>query len=423
MNSSPAKRLRVCVCTSYSAAAEPRAPRHALAIAALGEGFEVVFVDCLPRGRAPDAYDPFATISNIARVSHRYAHRGSGIIRLLFDKTARFIARKLFRWFGLLHPVSLNTRFLGFEQLLRSINATVYVGHNIETLVPACRAAADCAGIAIFDCMEFYSHMGESQNLIDRQIIERMERLYLSRCALVLASSDEMADALASTYAIHRPLALYNVPPKDPHQHVCNHDGLSLYWRNSVIGFGQRGLQDAFEALAQLPDDVTLHLQGRLPDDGGKHVRVRMNQLGIENRVFVHGPYSPPDAVQTASKYCVGLCLEHRGIRNHDLTVSNKMFDYLMAGLVVVTSDLPGLRGVIERSNGGLCFEAGNPVSLAEKILALRNDHARRLELAENGRKFALASANREAEMRQFQEAFLRVTETFQRETSLTAAR
>ena len=407
MLSVSSRPLRVCVCTSYSAAAEPRAPRHALAVAALGDNYEVIFVDCVATGAAAESYNPFQSVRNILRISHRYAHRGSGIVRLFFDKAARAVARQLFEWFGFLHPVALNTRFIGFEALLRSLKADVYIGHNVETLVPTCRAAAARGGLAMFDCMEFYSDMGDSQNVLDRRIIERMERACIPKCALVLASSDEMADALAATYRIKRPVALYNVPPAGPHQHVCEHAGLALYWRNSVIGFGQRGLEDVLEALAEVPDDVTLHLQGRLPADGGAEVRARIATLQLEHRVFIHGPYVPPDAVRTASQYCVGLCLEHSGIRNHDLTVSNKMFDYLMAGLVVLASDLPSLHAVIERSHGGLCFQAGNPWDLASKINLLRDDRELRLKLAANARTFAMTVGNRETEMVRFQEAFL----------------
>ena len=219
-----------------------------------------------------------------------------------------------------------------------------------------------------------------------------------------------MAVALAATYPIRRPLALYNVSPRDPHQHRCDHGGLSLYWRNSVIGFGQRGLQDAIDALALLPADVTLHLQGRMPADGGRLLQQRIGDHGLADRVFIHAPYSPPNAVQAASQYCVGLCLEHSGIRNHDLTVSNKMFDYLMGGLVVVASDLSSLRGVVERSEGGLCFEPGNPTDLADKILTLRDNRSFRLELAANARAFGLEKGNRETEMARFQRSFLLAT-------------
>lgn len=397
--------MKICICTSYSAAAEPRAPRHAISLAALDRSFEVIFLECLAINESTGSYDPFAAYPNIERKVHRYPTRRDGFLRLVVAKTARSAARLLYRFFGYLHPVALNTHFLGFESRLRAIKADVYLGHNVETLIPICRAAAAHDGIAIFDSMEFHSGMGDSQDRLDTRITAAIEERYLPQCALVLASSDEMADALGATYGIGKPLALYNVPPVDSHVHDCNHEGLSLYWRNAVLGFGQRGLQDVLRALQTLPQEIVLHLQGRLPADGGAELRARIKSLGLTSRVFIHGPYSPPDAVKVASRYCVGLCLEHGGIRNHELTVSNKMFDYLMAGLVVVASDLPSLRAVIDRSAGGLCFTPGDPIDLAAKILQLNNDRALRLRLALNARAFALNHGNREIEIRRFQGA------------------
>ena len=358
-------------------------------------------------GADEDGYDPFAGYRNIRRVTHRYSTRDTLPAQLTWDKLTRFCSRLLFRTCKFLHPVALNARVRGFDKILRQIEADVYIGHNIETLLPVCRLAASRGALAMFDCMEFYSDMGDSQGRLDRRMIRHMEELYLPHCDLVFASSEELSEALTAEYGIRRPIALYNVPPKNDHAHLCNHEGLSLYWRNAVIGFGQRGLQDALSAMTQLPRDVTLHLQGRLSSDGRKQLHHRINALGLTDRVFVHGPYLPPEAVQQASRFCVGLCLEHSGIRNHDLTVSNKIFDYLMAGLVVVASDLPGLRGVIEHSNGGLLFHPGDPTDLTAQIMRLYRNPKLRLGLAANARKFALTAGNREHEMQRFQQAFL----------------
>src|SRR6185503_3365059 len=125
-------------------------------------------------------------------------------------------------------------------------------------------------------------------------------------------------------------------------------------------------------------------------------------EMSLMSRVMFHAPYAPESAVKEAAQHHVGLCLERKGVRNQDLTVSNKMFDYHMAGLAVITSDLPGLRGVIERSAGGILFTPGSAEDLAAKILLLYNDRSLLNEFATSAREFALREANREAEMKKF---------------------
>lgn len=396
---------RVCVCTSYAATAEPRAVRHAVALARADRDRHVVFVDCLPEGVESAEPHEFRELPNVEYFSHRFSHRAGSLGRLTLHKGARAIARTRFVLGEHLTAPALSTRMSGFERRLASIGADVYVAHNIDTLLPAAHAAAGRGAALIFDCMEFYSDMGDSQSRVDKRLIGCIEQRYLHRCDLVLASSPELADALAKRYAIRPPLALYNAPPCAPRVHRTPNIGLSLYWRNSTIGLGERGLEDAFAALTLLPHDVTLHLQGRLDADGGRALRTAVARHGIGERVQIHPPHEPSEAVAMASRFDVGLCLERDTNLNHRLTVSNKLFDYLMAGAVVVASDLPGLRSVISRS-GGLLFRSGAPADLADKIALLHRDRARLAAIQERGRSFALAHGNREHEMTRFLAAY-----------------
>jgi glycosyltransferase involved in cell wall biosynthesis len=103
--------------------------------------------------------------------------------------------------------------------------------------------------------------------------------------------------------------------------------------------------------------------------------------------------------VQNAAKYDIGLCLERKGPRNHDLTVSNKMFDYHMAGLAVIATNLPALAEVVQRSGGGLVCRPGDPASLAEAIEALVAAPGRLAELQDHARRFALREGNLETEI------------------------
>jgi glycosyltransferase involved in cell wall biosynthesis len=75
------------------------------------------------------------------------------------------------------------------------------------------------------------------------------------------------------------------------------------------------------------------------------------------------------------------------------------MFDYHMAGLAVITSDLPSLAAVVARSKGGIVYEAGDPASLAAAIERLRGAPDELAALQFNARRFALEEANLEREL------------------------
>jgi glycosyltransferase involved in cell wall biosynthesis len=241
--------------------------------------------------------------------------------------------------------------------------------------------------------------MGESQHPTEATVAHALEGRYLPSCALVIASSDMMADALVAEYGISRPLPAYNVPPVERELPKRKGGGLNLYWRNSVIGFGQRGLEEIFEALVTLPDEVQLYLQGRQTQASRAQLATRIAGLGLLNRVHVLPPYAPHEAVRMAALHDVGLCLERKGPRNHDLTVSNKMFDYHMAGLAVIATDLPALAEVIDRSGGGVVCRSGDPASLADAVRTLLASPDRLEAMQSKARTFALATANIETEI------------------------
>jgi len=400
--------ITVCVCTPYEGVQEPRAPRHAAAIAKQYPAAKVFFVDCAPGGAARRPVKAFENLPNLVWQTHYFSTRAGGPFRLARDRAGAGLARFWFKLSGAVVPAALSSRVIGMERTLREIKADIYLAHNIETLLPAYRAASQRGALVMFDSMEFHSDMGESQTALERELVRAVEKICLPKCALVLASSPQLADALATEYRIDRPLPLNNTPPV-AQELPAKAAGFNLYWRNAVVGLGQRGLDDALVALTNLPVEISLHLQGRMPADGGAALKTRIAELNLTSRVVFHPPYAPEDAVKEAARHTVGLCLERKVNRNHDLTVSNKIFDYHMAGLAVIASDLPGLRGVMEASKGGLLFTPGSIEDLTAKILMLYRDPVQLGRFAQNARAFALRDGNLEKEMKVFIRVFERV--------------
>lgn len=389
----------ICVVTSYTASAEPRGPRHAIAAKTAFPNAHVVLVDLAASGM-PRAQEPeLLRGHDITRKTVEFPSRASSVVKLAARKLNTRLAHAAFERLEVLSESVFGDRTQGLTRALIATPADLYVAHNIETLLPAVRAAEYHNAAIAFDCMEFYSDMGDTQHPTEAAAARAIERRYLPRCALVIASSDIMADALVAEYGITRPLAAYNVPATEQDLPPRKGGGLNLYWRNSTIGFGQRGLEDVLVAMAMLPGEVHLHLQGRQTGATKAAVDERVAALGLSDRVHVLPPYTPHEAVRKAALYDVGLCLERKGPRNHDLTVSNKMFDYHMAGLAVIATELPALVDVVSRSGGGVICRPGDPTALAEAIRGFLAAPLRLAELQLRARRFALAEANLEAEI------------------------
>ena len=224
----------------------------------MNKEYEVIFLDCVPRGEARFLPKMFEDLENLSCLTYFYPHRKSGGVRLLIQRLRSFLSRGLFMTLGWLHPSALSTRTTPLEKLLEKVDADVYMGHHIDTLLPIYRMAKRKKALMIFDCYECYSDMGDGQAPLEQEIVRRIEGRCLDSCDLVLASSDQLADELVNVYGIRRPLPLYNVPAVELHLPEKENQGFTLYWRNNVLGLGQRGLGDALVALTLLPGEITL---------------------------------------------------------------------------------------------------------------------------------------------------------------------
>ncbi len=384
--------MRICVCTPFSAVTEPRAPRHAAALAELFPEADVLFTDSYPAGEdAPHAH-PVSQVPGIRREPFRFPTRRNGTLSWLANKAAPKLGLQ-----G------------AFERHIEAIDADLYFGHGIETLVPIHRAARRNRAKVLFDCMELYAEMGDGQTPEESARTAAAEREWLPKCALVTTTSPRLSRELEHRYGPLRSLSIYNAASVKADRTADKERRFSLYWRNAVVGFGQRGLGDILTALKQLPEEIALHLQGKLPPDRDRELRSYLRAESLESRVTIHPPCQPHEAVKAAGRFHVGLCAERPEVPNHWYTVSNKLFDYHMAGLAIVASGLPGLRDVIDEAGSGLTCWPGDPSDLAARILELYRNQALRERFAASARRYALTRGNSEAEMLRFQNAVAEV--------------
>lgn len=401
------KKYKICILTPYSVKQEPRAPRHARYIARQSYVDKVYFVDCIPMGGKRNSND-YDLGLNVVSYSCAYPTRKSGVIKLAVTRLISRLWKSLYRITTNTCYSPINYRsYLLYKQILK-IDADIFLGHNIESLVPIVLLKKNKNIKAIFDCMEFYSDMGDGQTRLDQKVISMMENDCLQKCELVLASSQNVADALKEKYNIGNTVAIYNKPPFQSYFRQKKQGGLHLYWRNSTIALSQRGLGDILDAMKSLPDDVYLHVQG---GKSFKHEELinRIKTLQLTNRVLIHESCKPEEAVLCASEYHIGICPEQNTCANQRLTVSNKLFDYMMAGLAVVVSDLPGISSVVKEAKSGLIFKSGNSESLAKQIMFLYNDSALLKKCSANASLYAQTYGNEYFEMNKLKSAIDKV--------------
>jgi glycosyltransferase involved in cell wall biosynthesis len=98
-------------------------------------------------------------------------------------------------------------------------------------------------------------------------------------------------------------------------------------------------------------------------------------EAGAGGRLHILPPAPPAEMERLAAIYDVGLVGETGHTRNRRVSLTNKLFSYLLAGLPVVMSDVPAHRAfAAEAGPAGRLFAADDADSLAAALDELLGD-------------------------------------------------
>ncbi len=211
------------------------------------------------------------------------------------------------------------------------------------------------------------------------RLLRSAEDFVLHHAAYASATSDSMADALAGAYQCPRPIVLRNTFPLQPHSRVDRPAGdapPSFIWFSQTVGPG-RGLELFFSAWAQTRQPSRVHLLGDIRADYRAHLLSRLPAARRADVSFI--PLVPPDDLPAKlAEFDLGLALEPPWPRNRDVTISNKIFQYMNAGLAVIATDTAGQSEVLHAApDCGLLIQAHETTRLTGQLDALLGDRAR----------------------------------------------
>jgi glycosyltransferase involved in cell wall biosynthesis len=283
--------------------------------------------------------------------------------------------------------------------------ARAYHAHNVH-VAPAAWISSRLRGAKlIYDGHELYGEAsgGLPLPLITAPIARIVERFMVRRSDAVFTTNLSRVEHLRERYGRESIEVLGNVPlkvddvvPLDP---GYPSGGPIVLYQGGVYARA-RAFRETLEALTKLAE-VHFVIIGFGRDGDLQLVRRWANECGVMGRVHLLPPRSFDELVRTAAGASVGLVPIKANKTNHRLGDTNKLFEYLMAGLPVAASDLPEIRRVVTQGDPpvGELFDPNSPTSIAEAIRRVLSDplYERRREEA---RRLALKQFNWEIEER-----------------------
>lgn len=392
-----AEERRFCLVTSAHVTNNPRIVKEADALAAVGADVRVV---SLSTSAATAARDRELAAHRRWRLIHLdVARSGPSHRRWLAGAVRQSLSRAGFSagfQVGAAADMAASRHLYELADCIASEPSDVVIAHNLPALPAAGRAARRLGARLGFDAEDLHAEeVSEGPGAErHRRLASAVERFWLPRCDYLTASSDGIAREIERRYGVVRPHVVLNTFPQamrseSAHQRDRVGPSPSLYWYSQTLG-PDRGLEDTVRAMAGLPGAVQLHLRGRADNGYRAHLTGIARAHGAEGKLHFHEPEPPDDMVGLAAQHDIGLATEQPVCVNKLLCASNKLFTYLLAGLAVAASDLPGQRQIIESAPGaGFLYTPGDPDGLRAGLWALLASPAR-LALA---KERALAAA------------------------------
>lgn len=253
---------------------------------------------------------------------------------------------------------------------LRSANARVYHAHDFIGLLMM--ALAGIRKPIVYDSHElFFDRWSPESRYPLKHLIQLMrplEKLLARRAVAVITASEESADWMMKTLAIPRPIALLNtVDVRRLGPQAATYDTGN---RKKVVHSGglynNRHLEELIASLAYLPDDVALILMGAGPLK--QSLLRQAAELGINDRLLIVPPVPPDSVAPTLAQADASVVLVASQPLHYDLTMANKFFESVTAGLPIVCSPTTAAARVMREYNLGILCDPSNPTLIADAI-------------------------------------------------------
>jgi glycosyltransferase involved in cell wall biosynthesis len=339
---------RISLVTPGHLASNPRIVKEADALHEAGFAVKVIAADTNPGVRLLDDTISARATWPVAKVGYNTrAHYLATRLRQKFARTAfnRGVT-------GISTAIWAQSPLIGsLSKAAAAEPADLYIGHNLAAL-PAVVAAARLHGAKIgFDAED--DHVGElddtPENKLEISIRKQIEAQFLPQCEHLTASSPGIAQAYHERYGVTM-IPILNVFPlaqqaPRPAPVDRKNDMLSVYWFSQTIGPG-RGLEPFIQAMGIMRGHATLTIRGSDFLGYSSRLRALAKEAGVIEAVRFLPSAAPDEMARLAARHDVGLASETDSSPNRKITLSNKIFTYLLAGIPVLLSDTPAQRAL-----------------------------------------------------------------------------
>jgi glycosyltransferase involved in cell wall biosynthesis len=221
----------------------------------------------------------------------------------------------------------------------------------------------------IYDTHELETETNGSKG-IRKKLSKWIEHLLIKKVDCVFVVSDNIADWYAMAYNLPRPIVvlnapkLYTPPRSDQFRYLFGiRDDQIIVLYQGGLSYG-RGVELLLKAFQQRNNDrVVLVFMGS--GELERNIQEASEQLDI---VFYYPAVPSKYVLNYTVSADIGIHMIQNTCLNHYYCMPNKLFEYAMAGIPVIVSDMKEMREMVENYQMGLVVKGEGGVGINKAI-------------------------------------------------------
>ena len=280
-------------------------------------------------------------------------------------------SERIYCWFNKGIPLYAEFMLKLFAKLLTK-GGEIFLANDLDTLLPNFLIAKLKSKTLVYDSHEYFTGVPELENsLTKKKIWKSLERFILPKLRHAYTVNQSIASLYQSEYGIKMKV-VRNVPMLQPATEITN----QLYPAGKTIlllqGAGineERGAEELVESMTLLPENFKLYLIGS--GTCWNKLKSLTSELSLNEKVeFIEKlPFS--ELHNYTSQAHLGLSLDKPISTNYRLSLPNKIFDYIHAGIPVLSSSVVEVEKIIKGFDVGTTVTEVTPNAIAKAILEI----------------------------------------------------
>lgn len=299
-------------------------------------------------------------------------------------------------------------RDIPWERRLRNaawqVNADVYHANDLDTLEICGSVAAKRNAKLVYDSHELW--LESSRYLIathpaNRIRLRKIEQKYIKKADAVIAVTPLRGQKMLQMYPSMKnleivenaPEKLLKLPPTGKLRAMINAAPDTVIALYQGVLCPERGLEELLAAAKlNTNPDVKFVIIGM--DAWNGTLQKIASDMGLKEKVLFLPPVPSEELPEITVDADMGFILFRNTCLNHYYSLPNKLYEYMMAGVPVVSSNFPELKRILTEVDSGITVDPDSPESISNAVETLAGNPDMRKRMRGNGRAAALDRYN-----------------------------